>query len=75
VIRALAARLVPGGLLVAGFGLDAAHLPLTQAPFGIQEYDAWCLAADLELVSRYATWAATPDDGGGYAVNVHRRAT
>ncbi|MER7931311.1 MULTISPECIES: class I SAM-dependent methyltransferase [unclassified Streptomyces] len=68
----LAAALRPGGLLVAGFGLDEAHLPV---PPGITlpEYDDCCAAAGLTLVDRFATWDADPYDGGGYAVSVHRR--
>ncbi len=72
VIANLATALVPGGLLVAGFGLDAAHLPLPEAPFDLAAYDGWCAAAGLELDQRYATWQSTPFDGGGYAVSVHR---
>lgn len=74
VVSALAAHLRPEGLLVAGFGLDAAHLPLDEAPFGLPSYDAWCSAAGLSLVERHATWDGAPFDGGGYAVSVHRRA-
>ncbi|MBA4863042.1 class I SAM-dependent methyltransferase [Streptomyces sp. PSKA54] len=71
VVKRLAAALRPGGLLVAGFGLDAAHLPV---PPGITlpEYDACCAAAGLALVDRFATWDADAYDGGGYAVSVHR---
>lgn len=72
VVERLAAALRPGGLLVAGFGLDEAHLPV---PPGITlpEYDDCCAAAGLTLVDRFATWDAAPYDGGGYAVSVHRR--
>jgi SAM-dependent methyltransferase len=72
VVGRLAAALRPGGLMVAGFGLDEAHLPV---PPGItlQEYDDLCAAAGLTLVDRFATWDADPYDGGGYAVSVHRR--
>jgi len=71
VVAALARRLVPAGLLISGFGLDAAHLPLPEAPFGVAEYDAWCVAAGLEPVARYATWDGEPFDDEGYAVSVH----
>jgi SAM-dependent methyltransferase len=74
VVAGLAATLRSGGRLVAGFGLDAAHLPLPTAPFGLKEYDEWCAAAGLDLVERYATWdgaAYQPDVG--YAVSVHHR--
>ncbi|WP_046730803.1 class I SAM-dependent methyltransferase [Streptomyces humi] len=72
VVGRLAAALRPGGLLVAGFGLDQAHLPV---PPGITlpEYDDCCAAAGLTLVDRFATWDADPYDDGGYAVSVHRR--
>lgn len=75
VLAALAERLAPGGRLVAGFGLDAAHLPLDEAPFGLAEYDRWCAVAGLDLEGRYATWSGEEFDGGGYAVSVHRRRT
>ncbi|MGN6609041.1 MAG: class I SAM-dependent methyltransferase [Jatrophihabitans sp.] len=74
VVTNLAASLRPGGLLIAGFGLDAAHLPLPAAPFGLDEYDAWCTGAGLDLVERFATWDEAAFDDGGYAVSVHRRA-
>ncbi|MFD4605702.1 class I SAM-dependent methyltransferase [Streptomyces sp. NPDC058464] len=72
VVERLAAVLRPGGLMVAGFGLDEAHLPV---PPGITlaEYDECCAAVGLSLVDRFATWDAVPYDGGGYAVSVHRR--
>ncbi|MFJ1654385.1 class I SAM-dependent methyltransferase [Streptomyces sp. NPDC088337] len=72
VVGRLAAVLRAGGLLVAGFGLDEAHLPV---PPGITlaEYDDCCAAAGLTLVDRFATWDADPYEGGGYAVSVHRR--
>jgi SAM-dependent methyltransferase len=72
VVERLAAALRPGGLMVAGFGLDEAHLPV---PPGITlpEYDDCCALAGLTLVDRFATWDADPYDGGGYAVSVHRR--
>lgn len=72
VVTHLAAALRPGGLMVAGFGLDEAHLPV---PPGITlpEYDTYCAAAGLTFVDRFATWDADPYDNGGYAVSVHRR--
>jgi SAM-dependent methyltransferase len=74
VIGGLTDRLAPDGVLVTGFGLDAAHLPLPEAPFGLAEYDAWCATAGLELIARYSTWATDPFDDTGYAVSVHQRA-
>ena len=73
VICGLAAQLGSTGRLVAGFGIDAAHLPLAEAPFGLDEYDVWCAAAGLEREARFATWARDPYADGGYAVSVHRR--
>ncbi|MFF0746983.1 class I SAM-dependent methyltransferase [Streptomyces sp. NPDC004111] len=70
-VHRLAAALRPGGLLVAGFGLDAAHLPVPPT-ITLPEYDDSCAAAGLSLVDRFATWDAAPYDGGGYAVSVHR---
>jgi len=72
VITRLAATLSPGGLMVAGFGLDQAHLPVPPS-ITLAEYDAYCAAAGLAFVDRFATWDADPYDGGGYAVSVHRR--
>jgi SAM-dependent methyltransferase len=75
VVAGLAERLAPSGVLVAGFGLDAAHLPLDEAPFGLADYDGWCTAAGLVLRDRFATWSAEPfiAEAGGYAVSVHER--
>lgn len=73
VVKRLSAALRPGGLLVAGFGLDEAHLPVPPG-LTLSEYDDHCAAAGLTLVDRFATWDAERyDDGGGYAVSVHRR--
>ena len=72
-IVAMARHLGRGGLLVAGFGLDAAHLPLDEAPVTLEDYDAWCLAAGLRLRHRWATWERDPFDDRGYAVSVHAR--
>ncbi|MDG9690170.1 class I SAM-dependent methyltransferase [Streptomyces mutabilis] len=68
----LAQALRPGGLLVAGFGLDQEHLPVPPS-LTLADYDAHCAEAGLTLTDRFATWDADPYDGGGYAVSVHRR--
>ncbi|MFC8594770.1 class I SAM-dependent methyltransferase [Streptomyces atroolivaceus] len=74
VVRQLAAALRPGGLLVTGFGLDAAHLPLPEPPVTLTEFDHWCARAGLTLRQRYATWSGDPyAQGCGYAVSVHSR--
>ena len=72
-VTAVAALLGPEGLLVAGFGLDRAHLPARcpVTPLGV--YDDACAAAGLELVQRLSTWDGDPyDPAAGYAVSVHR---
>ncbi len=71
VAAGLARALRPGGLLVAGFGLDQEHLPVPPS-LTLTEYDVHCTAAGLTLTDRFATWDADPYDGGGYAVSVHR---
>ena len=74
VVRSLAAVLAPEGLMVAGFGLDAAHLPPGCPVTPLQEYDAALASHGLGVVDRVATWDAQPfEDGAGYAVTVARR--
>ncbi|MCQ9130148.1 class I SAM-dependent methyltransferase [Streptomyces hilarionis] len=74
VVRRLAALLRPGGLLVSGMGLDAAHLPLPEPTVTLTDYDHWCAEAGLTLRQRCATWSGDPfHEGGGYAVSVHVR--
>ncbi|MGN9794906.1 class I SAM-dependent methyltransferase [Streptomyces sp. OZ13] len=74
VVRQLAGALRPGGLLVTGMGLDAAHLPLPEPPVTLTEFDHWCTQAGLTLRQRYATWSGDPYyQGCGYAVSVHCR--
>jgi len=73
VVRRLSACLRPGGLLVAGFGLDADHLPLDRASVTLTDYDSWCASAGLRLIRRSSTWQGEPYEGGGYAVSVHQR--
>lgn len=72
VLRGLADLLAPGGLLVAGFGLDAAHLPRGCPVTPLADYDD--AAAGLDPVDRFSTWQAAPfDPAAGYVVSVHRR--
>lgn len=80
VLAALAGALAPGGLLIAGFGLDDAHLPAS-APATARfrstgRYDAAASAAGLRLRSRWSSWDGEPfreDAADGYAVSVHER--
>jgi len=63
----MAAHVSPGGRLVAGFRLGA--------ELSLNDYDAYALAAELTLESRFATWERAPfSDGLDYAVSVHRAA-
>jgi SAM-dependent methyltransferase len=73
VIAGLAERLAKGGRLVAGFGLDAAHLPLSEPPFGLADYDAWCVTVGLRLELRLGTWGGCDFSGEEYAVSIHRQ--
>ncbi|MFM9033320.1 MAG: class I SAM-dependent DNA methyltransferase [Mycobacterium sp.] len=66
VLANLAARLAPGGLLVAGFSLRPGQLTL-------EDYDAMAAAAGLMPAGRWATWDRQPYRGGDYAVSAHRR--
>jgi SAM-dependent methyltransferase len=65
VVSHLAAHLVPGGLLIAGFQLRVGRLSL-------ERYDEVAAAAGLELVERWATWDRRPFEADDYAVSLHR---
>ena len=59
----VAARLAPGGLVIAGFQLTGR--------LSLAEYDAAAAAAGLAPVTRFATWDRDPwVDGGDYVVTV-----
>jgi len=66
VVANLARHLRPGGLLVAGFALEAGRLELAA-------YDGCATAAGLTMAARWSTWDREPFSGGSYAVSVHRR--
>jgi SAM-dependent methyltransferase len=75
-VAAMRDLLAPCGLLVAGFGLDTAHLPPGCPVTPIEEYDEACGAAGLLLRQRYSTWDGAPfEKSAGYAVSVHELAT
>lgn len=64
----------PGGRLVAGFGLDGAHLPRGCPVTPLTDYDRACGDAALSAEQRFSTWDAEPfDERAGYAVSVHVR--
>lgn len=83
-LDAVAGRLVahaaPDGVVVAGFGLDAAHLPARCPVTPLADYDRAMAAAGAQVCERYAGWAREPWDeadptgsAAGYAVSVHGR--
>jgi SAM-dependent methyltransferase len=72
-VTRLAAHLQPGGLVVAGFGLDEQHLPPGCPVTPLSAYDRACEVAGLSFVRRYATWdRATWHRDSAYAVSVHQ---
>jgi len=72
----LAAHVAPGGRVVCGFGLDAAHLPPGCPVTPLADFDDAMTAAGLSLESRFSGWDRVPfDPSAGYVVAVHRPAT
>jgi SAM-dependent methyltransferase len=75
-VSSLVALLRPGGLLVAGFGLDPAHLPAGCPVTPLSEYDEACGAVGLSLRERFSTWEGAPfEPSSEYAVSVHSLAS
>ena len=71
-VSGLARQLRPGGLLVAGFGLDQAHLPRGCPVTPWVDYDAACVGVGLTSQRRLGTWDGAPfEPAGGYVVSVH----
>ena len=68
----LAAHTAPGGVVVTGFGLDAAHLPGDCPVTELSAVDAAMAAAGLEDAAHHGTWSGEPFDGG-YVVAAYRR--
>ncbi|MGX7680798.1 class I SAM-dependent methyltransferase [Jatrophihabitans sp. DSM 45814] len=74
VVTHLAARTKHGGWLVAGFGLDAGHLPPGCPVTPLADYDEACSEAGLTEVATSSTWdGAAFDPRSGYVVRVHRK--
>ena len=74
-VAGLAELLDPDGILVAGFGLDKAHLPPGCPVTPLREYDEAATRAGLVLAERIGTWDGQPfHEQDGYAVSVHRPA-
>jgi SAM-dependent methyltransferase len=68
----LAAHSAPGGVVVTGFGLDAAHLPGDCPVTPLADVDAAMAGAGLDVADHYGTWSGEPFDGG-YVVATYRR--
>jgi SAM-dependent methyltransferase len=74
VIRQIAAHLVPGGFVIAGYGLTRADLPADAHIVPISEYDRALRGAGFSLQQRYASWERAPwGIGSDYCVSVHRK--
>lgn len=75
VMRHVSGHVERGGLVVAGFGLDAAHLPPGCPVTSIEDYDAACWAAGLLPEARYPTWEGGDawNPSAAYVVDLHRR--
>ena len=70
----LAAHTAPGGTVVAGFGLDADHLPGDCPVTPLPEVDSAMAAAGLAAGDRWSTWTREPfAEGDGYVVATYRR--
>ena len=72
VTERLVHHLTPGGVVVCGFGLDAAHLPGDCPPTPLADVDAAFGVLGLDAVMRYGSWdghAFDPTDG--YAVTLY----
>jgi SAM-dependent methyltransferase len=63
-VRACAAHVGAGCVLVAGFQLDQGY--------ALSSYDEAAESCGLALLERWSTWGRQPFTGGGYAVSVHR---
>lgn len=71
VLSRLAGWLLPAGQLVAGFGLDADHLPRGAGIVELGGLDAALATAGLALRHRWSSWdRATFHADSGYAVSV-----
>ncbi|MGB0099057.1 MAG: class I SAM-dependent methyltransferase [Nocardioides sp.] len=68
----IGAHLRPGGVVVCGFGIDAAHLPGDCPVTPLADVDAAFGVLGLDAVMRYGTWEAHAfDPAEGYAVTLY----
>lgn len=72
VCERLHAHLTPGGVVVCGFGLDAAHLPGDCPPTALADVDAAFGVLGMDAVVRYSTWDHDEfHPGDGYVVTLY----
>jgi SAM-dependent methyltransferase len=65
-------HLAPGGVVVCGYGLDAAHLPGDCPPTALDDVDAAFGVLGLDAVLRYGTWDGHEfDPADGYAITLY----
>lgn len=68
----LSAHIAPGGHVVCGFGLDAAHLPAGCPITPLAHVDAAMDAAGLRAVARFGTWDSVEfAEADGYVVSMY----
>ncbi len=67
----LAAHLAPTGLLVCGYGTNAAHVPSGCPPVPAAAFERAAAGAGFVVRERWSGWDRAPyDDAGGYLVAV-----
>lgn len=72
VCERLSAHTAPGGHVVCGFGLDAAHLPAGCPITPLTHVDAAMDAAGLRAVARFGTWDSVAfAEADGYVVSMY----
>src|SRR5690606_23048517 len=72
--RQISAHLVPGGYIIAGYGLTRADLPQDAHIVPITEYDRALRGAGFSIQQRFGSWErAAWNVGSDYAVSVHRK--
>ncbi len=69
VAASVAEHVSSDGFVIAGFGLDADHLPPGVPVVPLVDVDAALAEAGLVLRDRWSTWEGAAYDDGGYAVS------
>lgn len=65
-------HLTPGGVVVCGYGLDAAHLPGDCPPTALNDVDAAFGVLGLDALMRYSTWDGHEFHASdGYAITLY----